>query len=114
MNKEHGKQYDSKNMMHCIRLLLMTCEMLDTGEINVRRSPENIELLMSIRNGELEYEDLISIAEGKINMLEEKYNNSSLPIEVNVNDIKELFYQIRTHIQMINYYHYQYPNEDGN
>ena len=82
MNKEHGKNYDSKNMCHCMRLLDMVIEMLDTNKINVRRPKEHIEYLMKIRKGEMEYEDLLKMAEYKISLLDEKFSKSTLPEKV--------------------------------
>jgi uncharacterized protein len=95
MNKAHGKQYDSKNLMHCVRLLTMTSEMLELGKVIVRRPPEDIEFLMKIRRGDMEFEELMALAEGKMNALEEKYNNTMLPRDVNVEDAKALLLVIR-------------------
>jgi len=95
MNKAHGKQYDSKNMMHCVRLLTMTGEMLELGKVIVRRPLEDIEFLMKIRRGEMEFEDLMTLAEGKMNALEEKYKNTILPKDVNVEKAKEILLGIR-------------------
>ena len=57
-NLEHGKNYDSKNMMHTFRLLDMAYEILNEGMIRVARP--NREMLLSIRRGEWAYDDLIS------------------------------------------------------
>jgi len=95
MNKEHGKNYDSKNMAHCVRLLDMVAEMLDTGEIIVRRPPEHVKLLMSIKRGEKEYEDLLRMAEDKISTLDEKCMLSKLPKEVDKEFANKLLLEIR-------------------
>ena len=97
MNKDHGKNYDSKNLMHCMRLLTMVEEMLDTGEIIVRRPPEHIELLMRIRRGEMEYDDLLKLAEEKISHLDEKCKNSSLPESVNKELVLNALLEIRSY-----------------
>jgi len=94
MNKEHGKQYDSKNMMHCIRLLNMATEIAN-GKINVRRSPEEIATLMQIRRGELDYEELIWNAERLIENLDETYDKSSLPNKVDEEFMNNLLIKIR-------------------
>ena len=101
MNKEHGKNYNSKNLMHCMRLLDMVAEMLDTGIINVRRSPEQIDYLMKIRRGEMEYEDLLQSAEAKISALDEKYANSILPDKVNTKIV------LNTLLNMRNYFYFK-------
>lgn len=82
MNKEHGKNYDSKNMMHTFRLLKMAIEIAETGEINVRRSDEEREKLMKIRHGEYDYDILIEEAEAMIAQLDDAFDKSSLPDKV--------------------------------
>lgn len=94
MNKDHGKNYDSKNMMHTFRLLSMAMEIAD-GQINVRRPKEEIAVLMKIRKGEYEYNDLIRDAEKLIKQVDEKFKNSNLPTEVNSELVKELLIKIR-------------------
>jgi predicted nucleotidyltransferase len=94
MNKAHGKQYDSKNMMHTYRLLLMAHE-LAKGELRVRRTPEEIEKLMKIRKGEYEYEDLLREAEAMKDGLEEAFAKSSLPEKPNVEQVQEILLGIR-------------------
>ena len=75
-NIEHGKNYDSKNMMHTFRLLDMAKEILATGQIIVKR-PNRAELL-SIRKGEWLYDDLIQMAEQKMREVEKAYQTSIL------------------------------------
>jgi len=95
MNKAHGKQYDSKNMSHTMRLLDMTLEMLETCKVNVRRSPEHIEYLMKIRRGEMEFDDLIIDANKKILILDEKYKTTKLPHNIDNDFALNLLLQIR-------------------
>ncbi len=76
-NIEHGKNYDSKNMMHTFRLLDMAEEILTNGKIIVRRP--NRDELLSIRRGEHEYDDLIARAEAKMKQVELASENSPLP-----------------------------------
>jgi len=76
MNIQHGKNYDSKNMMHTFRLLDMAIEILEQGKIIVERP--NREELMSIRRGEHDYDDLINRAEAKMKEVEAAYENSPL------------------------------------
>ena len=94
MNKDHGKNYDSKNMMHTFRLLKMALEIAD-GELNVRRPPEEIKTLMKIRHGEYEYDDLIKEAEGMIEKLDEAFDKSSLPDKVEPGLAGKIELQIR-------------------
>ena len=95
MNKDHGKNYDSKNLSHCIRILDMGIEIGKYGNIIVRRPEDHIKLLMSIRRGELEYENILSIAENKIIMLDKIYEESDLPNKVNKKNVNDLLIKIR-------------------
>ncbi len=75
-NIEHGKNYDSKNLMHTFRLLDMAEEILSQGKILVRRP--NREELLSIRRGEHDYDNLIARAEAKMQQVESAWENSPL------------------------------------
>jgi len=93
MNKEHGKNFDSKNMMHCIRILDMGLEIANQKEIIVRRP--NRDLLMSIRKGEMEYETLLQLAEEKIKLLDLAFANSNLPNNIDKKFVNDLLITIR-------------------
>jgi len=95
MNKEHGKNYDSKNMSHCIRLLDMAIEIGSGKGIIVRRSEEHRKLLLSIRHGEMEFEDLIKMAESKIELLDRTFDESDLPKTIDEEFIANLGMTIR-------------------
>jgi uncharacterized protein len=89
----HGKNYDAKNMMHVFRLLNMAEEIARYKKVNVRRSERG--WLLKIRAGEFQYEDLLSQAEDKINLVDELFSKSDLP---NVPDnlaAEDVLYEIR-------------------
>lgn len=94
MNKEHGKNYDSKNMMHCMRLLNMA-EEIAKGKITVRRPDEERKTLMAIRKGEYDYDKLLEEAEAKIAGLDELFDNSNLPDKVDREFMDNLLITIR-------------------
>lgn len=94
MNKEHGKNYDSKNMMHTFRLLNMATEIAE-GKIIVRRPEEELKTLMAIRKGEYDYDKLLEEAEAKIANLDELFDNSNLPNKVDREFIDNLLVTIR-------------------
>jgi hypothetical protein len=75
-NAKHGKGYDSKNMMHCHRLLDMAIEIGEGKGIIVRRP--NREYLLSIRSGEMDYDILLADAERKIQLVDQIFENSNL------------------------------------
>lgn len=58
----HGKNYDSKNMMHTIRLLKLVKELIETGKFNLYRTHDREELL-AIKNGKYTYDEVLKLAE---------------------------------------------------
>lgn len=92
-NIEHGKNYDSKNMMHTFRLLDMAKEILSTGEIHVKRP--NRETLLSIRKGTWDYDDLMEEANRKMHEIEAAYATSKLPEKPNKAAIQKLLVNLR-------------------
>ena len=92
-NVKHGKNYDSKNMMHTFRLLDMAYEILTEGAIHVRRP--NRQELLRIRRGEFEYDNLIEKAEAMMKRVEEAYLESQLPNEPDKIKAEKLLVDIR-------------------
>ncbi|MBZ4043941.1 nucleotidyltransferase domain-containing protein [Flavobacterium hibisci] len=76
-NQQHGKNYDSKNMMHTIRLLQTAEQILSTGKLNIRVS--NREELLDIKARNREYDDLLEMANNLIASIEKHYQTSTLP-----------------------------------
>lgn len=76
-NQEHGKNYDSKNMMHTIRLLQSAEQILATGNLNIKVT--NREELLNIKAGALEYDALLQKADDLIARIEALYETSTLP-----------------------------------
>lgn len=77
-NRQHGKNYDSKNMMHTIRLLQTAQQILSTGKLNIRVS--NREELLDIKAGNKEYDDLLEMADNLIASIENHYQTPQIPI----------------------------------
>ncbi|MEO7141822.1 MAG: nucleotidyltransferase domain-containing protein, partial [Ferruginibacter sp.] len=73
----HGKNYDSKNMMHVFRLLLMAKEIATEGKVNVHRKER--EFLLSIKAGQFEYDELVAKADLMKDELTSLYQQSNLP-----------------------------------
>jgi predicted nucleotidyltransferase len=92
-NQEHGKNYDSKNMMHTIRLLQSAEQILSKGTLNIRVS--NREELLAIKAGALEYDDLLQMADNLIVSIEKHYETSSLPESPDVEKAVEILVGIR-------------------
>lgn len=92
-NMKHGKNYDSKHMMHTIRLLDSAYEIATEGRLNVRRP--NRDFLLRIRNGEFEYDDLMSMANEKVEKTREAFAASSLPDLPDQERLEEILIHIR-------------------
>ncbi len=91
---DHGKNYDSKNMMHTFRLLHMAKEIAVENTINVKRKDRTF--LLDIKQGKYEYEELVSWAEKLKTELKEDYASTNLPEYVSLKQTNELLIKIRT------------------
>ncbi len=91
--KSHGKNYDSKNMMHTFRLLNMAIEIAEEKRINVRRADRDF--LLQVKAGEYEYEELLKMAEDKQAQMEKAFEKSDLPDRPDLAYIEDLSYRLR-------------------
>jgi hypothetical protein len=91
--KSHGKNYDSKNMMHVFRLLEMAIEIGKEKKVNVKRS--NRDFLLDIKAGKFEYEELLKMADLKQTEMESVFESSSLPDRPDLELINVLTYRLR-------------------
>jgi hypothetical protein len=86
-------QYDAKNMMHCYRLAEMGIEIAEGKGVIVRRP--NREFLLKIRNGELGYEEILSLSEGLLEKSDEAFSKSNLRSKPDTKKAKETEVEIR-------------------
>lgn len=91
--KSHGKNYDSKNMMHVFRLLEMAIEIGNEQRVNVVRP--NRDFLLDIKAGKFEYAELLNMADLKRTEMESAFESSSLPHKPDLELINELTYRLR-------------------
>ena len=89
----HGKNYDSKNMMHVFRLLLMAKEIAIERKINVYRKDRDF--LLDIKAGKFEYDELVQKAEALKDELPALYQKSSLPGEPVMDEVNKLLIKMR-------------------
>ncbi len=89
----HGKNYDSKSMMHVFRLLLMAREIATERRVNVWRKDR--EFLLSIKEGKFEYDELLQKAEALKDELPILYQNSDLKAEPDIDVIDALLIKMR-------------------
>jgi len=90
----HGKNYDSKNMMHTIRLLHVAKEIAEEGKLNVKRPDRDF--LLNVKMGTYKYEGLLAQAEEMKEELNTLYENSNLPDQPNLDKVNELLVKIRS------------------
>ena len=98
-NQEHGKNYDSKNMMHTIRLLQTAEQILSKGTLNIKVT-NRIELL-AIKAGKMEYDALLLMANNLIASIEKHYETSTLPETPNLARITKVLVEIREQLYKI-------------
>ena len=91
------KEFDRKNMMHCVRLLTMGIEIAKTGKVNVDRTNIDRDFLLNIRLGNTTYEDIIKYADEKKNELVEAIEQCDfLPEVVDCEKVNKLLINIRS------------------
>jgi hypothetical protein len=92
-NAQHGRGYDSKNLMHTLRLLDMAGDIATEGVLHVRRP--NRDYLLRVRAGEFEYEALVGQAEEKLACVREAFQHSKLPDKPVRERVNEVLAEIR-------------------
>lgn len=92
-NQSHGKNYDSKNMMHLYRLLNMAYRISQGGLLQVK--DDNVSELMKIRRGEIEYDLLIEQAELMFNSIKNNFETLALKDKPDEKLKKDLLLQFR-------------------
>ncbi|MFP9098115.1 DNA polymerase beta superfamily protein [Flavobacterium sp. RHBU_24] len=95
-NSLHGKNYDSKNMMHTIRLLQSAKQILTEGALNIRVN--NREELLNIKSGNMEYDDLMVLANSLLDDIEKAKDTSALPERPNILKAERLLVAMRTEL----------------
>lgn len=89
----HGKNYDSKNMMHTIRLLQSAEQILTIGKLDIK--VKNREELLNIKSGKLNYNDLLLMADNLLASIEKGYNTSKLIEIPNKEKIENILIEMR-------------------
>ena len=91
-----NKNYDSKNMYHCVRLMRMGKEIAKgDGIILDRRIAGDRDLIMDIRHHKFEYDEIMELVSKEENELNEAIANSKIPDEIDVNLVNDLLVEIR-------------------
>lgn len=93
VNQNHGQNYDSKNMMHTIRLLQSCEQIFKNNSLNIR--VDNREELLDIKAGNWSYEQVMKKAEDLIASIEEHHAASPLPEVPDLEKTTKILVQIR-------------------
>ncbi|MFW6243414.1 MAG: DNA polymerase beta superfamily protein [bacterium] len=97
-NVNNSHNYDSKNLMHCVRLLDSAIHIGKYGTLKIE--PDNKDFLFSIRYGQLPYEDIMKIVEDKKQEMDEVFDSTDLPDEVDKNLLNDLILEIRNNLKI--------------
>lgn len=88
------KNYDSKNMMHCVRLIHMGKEIAEGQGVNLERTWDK-DFLMDIRNHKFEYDELMEKVEADNAALDKAIAESTLKEKIDINFVNDLLIDIR-------------------
>ena len=89
-----NKNYDSKNMMHCVRLIHMGKEIAEGRGIILNRT-EDKEFLMNIRNHKFEYDELMEMVNADKEALDKAIAESTIKETIDINFVNDLLIDIR-------------------
>ncbi|MEN4759886.1 nucleotidyltransferase domain-containing protein [Chryseobacterium sp. C39-AII1] len=96
VNQNHGQNYDSKNMMHTIRLLQSCEQIFKTNSLNIR--VENRDELLDIKAGNWSYEAVMDKAENLIKSIEHYHSISNLPNFPDIEKTTKILIEIRENL----------------
>lgn len=93
-NKE--KTYDSKNIMHCFRILTMGIEILEgKGMLLDRREVGDADFLLDIRNHKFEYEELMAELEKRKTYMKNIIETSTIPNNIDLITVDNMLKDIQ-------------------
>ncbi|MGB0992860.1 MAG: DNA polymerase beta superfamily protein [Akkermansiaceae bacterium] len=92
-NTQHGQGYDSKNLMHTLRLLDQATEIAREGTIILPRP--NAGWLKQVKRGDYSYDDILKIADEKNAEMESAFDSSALPDRPSHSSVNKLLLEIR-------------------
>ncbi|MGJ1447395.1 DNA polymerase beta superfamily protein [Sphingobacterium spiritivorum] len=90
---KHGGGYDAKNMMHTIRLLDMSKELIQYRKLNVRRP--NREELLKVKKGTYTYEKLYEECERSINEINSMLELCTFSQKPDISNLQDILVRIR-------------------
>jgi len=90
LEARHG--YDTKHAMHLVRLMRTGIDLLETGELRVRRA--DAEELIAIRNGALPFDALVQMAASLRRTMDDAAAATSLPPDVDARFVDGLLAEV--------------------
>lgn len=93
-NKAHGQKYDAKNVMHTVRLIMTSLDILKHRTIIIERESER-EYLLNIKHGNVPLKDVLDYWFEKTINIEEDFMNSDLPMSADKLFFKKILDNIR-------------------
>ncbi len=88
------KNYDSKNMMHCFRLMHMAAEIAEGRGMILQRT-EDRQFLMDVRNHKFEYEEIIEMLERDKEKMNQLMEQSTIRETIDADFVNDLMIEIR-------------------
>jgi predicted nucleotidyltransferase len=96
--QERGElDFDAKNMMHTIRLLLSGRSLMQSGQPIVRFSGDQLALLMSIREGKLSFDEIMALTQEILSDCERLKTKAGLPDACDLAQAGKLLKAITAH-----------------
>ena len=95
------KNYDSKNMMHCFRMIHMAAEIAEGKGIMLRRTWDR-DFLMDVRNHKFEYDEIIEMLEKEKERMIRLMEQSTILEKVDAEFVNQLMIDIRNKQIMMN------------
>ena len=89
-----NKNYDSKNMMHCFRLMHMAAEIAEGRGMILERTWDR-EFLMNVRNHKFEYEEIIEQLEEDKKRMNQVMEKSTIREKIDVDFVNDIMIEIR-------------------
>ena len=88
------KTYDSKNMMHCFRLMHMASEIAEGKGMILQRTWDR-QFLMDVRNHKFEYEEIIERLEEEKARMNQLMEQSTIREKIDIDFVNQLMIDIR-------------------
>jgi len=90
------RDYDSKKLSHCLRLLMSAINIAENGAPIVRFAGSQRDFLMEVKSAKHGYGQIVDFADDLFVKMEKAYDSCKLPEDVDFEKAKRLYFDIRT------------------